>query len=561
MELFLNINNKNIRIVKCRDCKEIYIFSKQDVYRDFVPYFCPFCWRKRKHKEELKEQKRQEVLRIKEAEKEKTLYERKIKNYTVIDIDDIRIDDDSTLLVIGNGFDIMHGVKSSYYNFRDSMGKHNRLRTTLEEYIDTEDLWADFEYSLSRIDVSRMANRAAVDTMLDIFDGYDPYESAASFFGAIDSVAIPMDIISGELPVKFNKWVKTLSLGTDDRPFKRLINNPYVLCFNYTEFIETAYDAAREKICYIHGSRNTPKDTLILGHLEGASDDMYEFNDNEYSSPYNPIIDLAQEFAVNKIVDDDKSLTKFCKEIISWHKEFFDKLEDIKKVIVIGHSLSNVDIDYFKKIIEVNRNESDISWCFSCYGLKDLESIDNFVNILDIDKSKTTVFRTDIIKVKITNKESVKAINKPKEKLLCKSKSNGRIVTTTDRRLYIKDKSGQVVLYNIFFKPINLAFFDDTEKFLFIRTKGSKSGFFIYKIENGKWKIVDELSSAGVSLFSHNLRNVFLNDNTLTFVYNNRIKQYSVSTGQLISNVKKRNARLLSFDGEDISRKMGVKSF
>ncbi|HHV19544.1 MAG TPA: hypothetical protein GXZ27_12010 [Thermoanaerobacterales bacterium] len=44
-------------------------------------------------------------------------------------------DPDTTLFVIGNGFDIMHGVPSSYYNFRDTIGKNNILRFTLETYI------------------------------------------------------------------------------------------------------------------------------------------------------------------------------------------------------------------------------------------------------------------------------------------------------------------------------------------------------------------------------------------------------------------------------------------
>ncbi|NMA64692.1 MAG: hypothetical protein GX957_00415, partial [Clostridiaceae bacterium] len=29
---------------------------------------------------------------------------------------------DKSLFIIGNGFDLMHGVKSSYYSFRDTLG-------------------------------------------------------------------------------------------------------------------------------------------------------------------------------------------------------------------------------------------------------------------------------------------------------------------------------------------------------------------------------------------------------------------------------------------------------
>jgi hypothetical protein len=65
-------------------------------------------------------------------------------------------DPNATLYIIGNGFDIMHGVKSSYYSFRDSMGRHNELRTALELYIRKEDLWADFEESLAHLDDEAM---------------------------------------------------------------------------------------------------------------------------------------------------------------------------------------------------------------------------------------------------------------------------------------------------------------------------------------------------------------------------------------------------------------------
>ena len=41
--------------------------------------------------------------------------------YSVVDLNNITAIDDSTLLVLGNGFDLMHGVKSSYYSFRDSI--------------------------------------------------------------------------------------------------------------------------------------------------------------------------------------------------------------------------------------------------------------------------------------------------------------------------------------------------------------------------------------------------------------------------------------------------------
>ena len=53
--------------------------------------------------------------------------------------------------------------------------------------------------------------------------------------------------------------VDSLTVGTADRPLKRLFRNSKVLCFNYTEFVETMYGAPNENVCYIHGSRKRKK--------------------------------------------------------------------------------------------------------------------------------------------------------------------------------------------------------------------------------------------------------------------------------------------------------------
>ena len=47
---------------------------------------------------------------------------------------------DNALYIIGNGFDLMHGVKSSYYDFRNTIGKNNYLRICLETFISKIDI-------------------------------------------------------------------------------------------------------------------------------------------------------------------------------------------------------------------------------------------------------------------------------------------------------------------------------------------------------------------------------------------------------------------------------------
>ena len=57
---------------------------------------------------------------------------------------------------------------------------------------------------------------------------------------AVDWAVEPLRVIAVELPKKFQAWIDTQEIGTDDRPLSHLFGNGIerVLCFNYTEFPE-----------------------------------------------------------------------------------------------------------------------------------------------------------------------------------------------------------------------------------------------------------------------------------------------------------------------------------
>lgn len=105
-----------------------------------MPKRCPIC-RKAEHEKRKKEVERLEGVewqRRKATEKE--LFDRELKEWNVIPLDEVSSENDHVLYIIGNGFDLMHGVRSSYYAFRDSLGKQSRLRTALEYYLTPDDI-------------------------------------------------------------------------------------------------------------------------------------------------------------------------------------------------------------------------------------------------------------------------------------------------------------------------------------------------------------------------------------------------------------------------------------
>jgi hypothetical protein len=54
------------------------------------------------------------------------------------------------LIIIGNGFDLYHGIKSSYYNFKEYLynNSHINFLISIEKYIPSDELWSNFEQAL-----------------------------------------------------------------------------------------------------------------------------------------------------------------------------------------------------------------------------------------------------------------------------------------------------------------------------------------------------------------------------------------------------------------------------
>ena len=154
--------------ITCTSCGKRFIFNRNK-HEHFarmgwsLPKRCPSC------------RKEMQILREKEAEKinskawqrkkteEQKSFDALLKIWPVIAMEEIRPKDGHAHYIIGNGFDLMHGVKSSYYAFRDSLGKQNSLRNILESYLTPEDIWADFENALAHFDISSMGSQFLVD--------------------------------------------------------------------------------------------------------------------------------------------------------------------------------------------------------------------------------------------------------------------------------------------------------------------------------------------------------------------------------------------------------------
>lgn len=551
----------------CKNCGRKFIYS-QNEYMNIInndwklPIYCVECKKvfKKQKNQELEQRKSQK--RKQEKEIENIIFRERLTEWNVIAKEDIAVDNDNVLYILGNGFDLIHCVKSSYYSFRDWLGKNNTLRNTLEDFIILDDLWSDFEEALAYFNIEVMSNKYMVNNYLDIFDVHNKDSNVADIFLAAEAAANPILEVCFELPHQFRKWIESLTIGTEDRPFRTMFRNGKVLCFNYTEFVEIMYGVSENNICYIHGCRRKnkyqPKDQLILGHRLGASDSSYEYKDVSLQIVRNSykqyLLETTQEQVFHLIMECDQSLTKDCGKIISDHEAFFESLKDIQNIIVIGHSLSPVDWDYFREVKSKISNSRRVHWYFGCYGLRDLENLKALLAELNIIYSDVTVFQTNDILVTPSKKIGV-------VKPSLKEKAYNKLSIDGKWRAHIKGCSLKILNeYNgktdyevVLFSKINDVFFSYSGDYLFVIIRGAVSSILYFHLKDNHWSFISELSSNHQSnLINARLKHVFLTNLTITFVYNNRVKKYDLKEGILISNLSRKGASSKSYEGEDV---------
>lgn len=563
----------HIQELSCASCGKLFIISNDEKeffdMRGFSqPKHCKLCRMDakelRKQEQELAEKEQWEKKRI----EDKKVFEARLKEWDVIEKDDIHFSNNRVLYVIGNGFDLMHGVKSSYYAFRDTMGKSNTLRFILENFIRIDDVWADLEIALAYFDKNPMIVSSNINDWLDIAGAYDKDAGIAEIYVASEWAASPIVTVADDLPRRFRRWIEMLSVGTDDRPLKNIFTpGGKILCFNYTEFAETLYGFPEDNICYVHGCRGkkkyAPEGKLILGHTPGVyiDEEDYDYDDNLLGwvkdSERLAMIDEAQDNTIRIVAESDATLTKNCKDIIQKHDDFFVGLEKIENVVTVGHSLSPVDWDYYFEIVSRVHNIQDVQWYFGCHGRRDLDNLEKLITRLELDQSKVHIFRTDGILVEpLRNGDLPKEIKTPVEKQLCVSEDDRWLVKTLGYTFMIVNQENDLVNYKTIFSSwVNKAFFVSSGEYLFSVIHGVNKGVFLFRKTDNQWSFVKELEGfQNFGVINRRLQCVYVTKQDITFVYNNRVRKYSLVDGSLLVNKGLRNAPNCKYEGEDISK-------
>lgn len=232
-----------------------------------------------------------------------------------------------TLYVIGNGFDLRHGLPSSYGCFKCYLNRGGRSDDVLLlDYLFGENkLWSDYENALGLLSPSQF------EKFIQWYKEYDRKRGVPGPYAVENGV----DTIYSTIETDFREWIYSLTIDAIE-PKMNIDTDALFLTFNYTETLEQVYGLPHKHILYIHNNLNQGQ--LVYGHgLDNvAIEEMGSHFENE---------DMKKEFVALM-----QSFKKNTSDIIDGKKRCFAMLNDVSKVIVIGHSLNEIDMPYFECI-------------------------------------------------------------------------------------------------------------------------------------------------------------------------------------------------------------------
>lgn len=264
------------------------------------------------------------------------------------------------LYIIGNGFDLHHEIRSTYSDFKAFIKKEDGgLFRLVEDYLPVGEDWSNLEIALGDIDIDYVVDNNSV--FLPSYSADDWSDSGHHDFQyEIGKIA---NKLSTTLIAQFTNWVRQIEIpdatSTQNRLSTLDINGRY-LSFNYTSTLTPVYSVPATNILHIHGNAAMDDTGLVLGHAWKPSD-RKSLNDHPGIEDQDSRVTEAYN-----ILDGYFSATfKPSEEIIQKNASFFAGLHNIEEVFVLGHSLSDVDRNYFEAVVKAI-NVDIVCWTIVC---------------------------------------------------------------------------------------------------------------------------------------------------------------------------------------------------
>lgn len=163
-------------------------------------------------------------------------------------------------------------------------------------------------------------------------------------YGLEDDITEQADNLVDVIRSQFHEWIESIPVEDADAKFDFRFPGQFI-SFNYTPLLQTVYEIPDDLVFHIHGSVSE-YDDLIFGHGESMEEEPEQ---DEYGDSNRTLFTDAEGAAKYPFC----ALQKPVDDILNRNLDYFESLNNIEAVVVIGHSFNEIDIPYIQKISEV----------------------------------------------------------------------------------------------------------------------------------------------------------------------------------------------------------------
>ena len=279
------------------------------------------------------------------------------------------------LIIVGNGFDLHHDLKTQYINYRQYLLSHGYEAVVHSFEIGNDELEYDINFVWKDIElIIGLLNYETDYYLLTSTDSEDWTDASNHDF---EYEIRRMTAYWPMLKDILKEWINSIEYTNPKNNLLKFINNDfYYISFNYTSTLEILYGISSNNILYIHGNAKRDKE-LILGHNHESYYPEWDDSSDETDIRLIRAGEIMEKHRLNTIKPVD--------DIIEKNEDFFKALINLKEIFVLGLSYADVDLKYLEHISIINKN---VKWNFGWYTDDDKNNIDKVADKLNIANYK-----------------------------------------------------------------------------------------------------------------------------------------------------------------------------
>lgn len=281
----------------------------------------------------------------------------------------------SVLYIIGNGFDLFHGLRTGYSDYRDYLMEADptvarafeSFQYIIEPSLDpAETRWSSIEESLE-LDYEGLLESALASYPLDLTKDNPGWDDPRCFIDV--ETRFVDDFVKRDLQA----WLSGIGLS---QAICRVLleRDALFVTFNYTLLLEKRYDVAPDRVLHIHGELAEAESTIGGGGLsraaglqfgspandpEGVRESLERaYGDEEfYGAYFEPCVRELERYcglAQKRLSDNYVALDRFLRG------------RSVDAVCVFGHCYDGVDLPYYRDVLLPKFN--GLPWTFVTCG-------------------------------------------------------------------------------------------------------------------------------------------------------------------------------------------------